>query len=327
MSPFLKDSSERLSRIPLIGPVIRKVIEGLRNPQSESRQKLRALYRVPIVGYLLESLSVLTRLPRLVDRLNRLDDKVDPDLGHGDRMKLLETELPALVNHVSSLAGLVRQYQRMEKRLDGVESIVGSMRDELLGDRAYGSRRTQTGPGPQMPSSQHDSTTGKRRELPSGSLRIKVECAKDSSTECIDVGTGQSSGVDLMAEPDNLPFDDGRLSEIHSSHLLQFFSDGELRERLLPFWFRLLKPGGRLSGIVPDWEAVLQQYQSGELTFEHVKRTILGDGGRYGTMPRTGFTRESVEQMLVGSGFRDVSFPYWGLMKDGITEMHFIAYK
>ena len=164
-------------------------------------------------------------------------------------------------------------------------------------------------------------------ELPSGDLRIKVQWGEDSSSGVISVGIRQLAGVDVVAEPDNLPFDDGRLIEIHSSHLLQFFSDEELRERVLPSWLRLLKPGGRLSAIVPDWEGVLQRYQSGELSFENVKRTILGDGGRYGNMPRTGFTRKSVEEMLVDSGFRDVSFPYWGLMKDGIIEMHFIAYR
>lgn len=327
MTSRLEHSSGMLARVPVIGPAIGWVVEGVRNPYSDARKKLRDLYRVPILGYLIESLAVLLRLPRLIERLNRLEDRINPDLADGDRLKLLEKELPALLNHMTSLSGLVRQHQRTGKRLESVEDRIESLRDEFLRVVDYSSRAPQTTLEPDVPLSQRDSAIRVSRAVPHGVLTIKIQCGDSAPIESITVGTRESPGVDIVADPTHLPIGEGRATEIQSSDLLQLFSDEDLLERVLPYWLGLLKPGGRLSAVVPDWETALQQYQSGDLPFESLKRNVFGTGSRDGGRARTGFTRESMEEILVATGFRDISFPYWGLLKNGIIQMHVIAYK
>lgn len=67
----------------------------------------------------------------------------------------------------------------------------------------------------------------------------------------------------------NLPFKDGTLDFVYSSHLIEDFMDWT---PVLTEWVRVLKPGGRLVIIVPDkslWQQALDRGQPPNCAHQH----------------------------------------------------------
>lgn len=89
----------------------------------------------------------------------------------------------------------------------------------------------------------------------------------------VDVGCGASCragfvGIDLnprfgqtVAPVDDLPFDEGDVDEIHASHILEHTADPDatLRE-----WFRVMKPGAKLTVRVPNLPVWVQRWLDAE---------------------------------------------------------------
>src|SRR5262249_11919320 len=102
----------------------------------------------------------------------------------------------------------------------------------------------------------------------SGALRLNVGCGHISEAGHNSVAQRGLSGVDVVAEAGDLPFEPGRVDEIYSAHLVEHFPQEEMTRRLLPHWCRMLKPGGRLRAVTPDGEAMLAGLAQGSLAFE-----------------------------------------------------------
>ena len=64
----------------------------------------------------------------------------------------------------------------------------------------------------------------------------------------VNVDMRELPGIDVVAPADELPFEPGTVAEIFSSHTLEHFPELELRRRLLPYWFALLREGGTIPG-------------------------------------------------------------------------------
>jgi len=69
-------------------------------------------------------------------------------------------------------------------------------------------------------------------------------------------------GIDLVCDAKKLPYKDGELEDIFSSHVIEHFS-WRIVEDVLVEWLRVLKKGGRLEMILPDffrlWENLVTQ--------------------------------------------------------------------
>lgn len=74
-------------------------------------------------------------------------------------------------------------------------------------------------------------------------------------------GRTPENAIHLCVPSDNLPFKDGALDFVYSSHLLEDFSDWTPH---LAEWSRVLKPGGTLVILIPEKELFMDAMRRGQ---------------------------------------------------------------
>lgn len=119
------------------------------------------------------------------------------------------------------------------------------------------------------------SRVAEERALRRGARRAR-QFDKGNGVVRLDLGGGDSSGtkgwlnIDVTGGADihwdlrrGIPFSDGRVESIYSSHLLEHmpFADGQA---LLAEAYRVLAPGGTISICVPNAEMYLRAYTEGQ---------------------------------------------------------------
>jgi len=113
--------------------------------------------------------------------------------------------------------------------------------------------------------------------------------------------------------------EDGYLEHIYASHLLEHISHRDV-PRVLRLWYSKLKKGGILTLNVPDMEWAARQVIKFEnmqpldsnvyTTFEGnngIQSVIYGTHAHDGEIHKSGYTKTSLEMMLCGAGFEDIS--------------------
>lgn len=85
-----------------------------------------------------------------------------------------------------------------------------------------------------------------------GSLRLSIGTAAAGAEGYVNVDTERRDGVDVVAPLHALPFDEGSVEEIVTEHPFERHATEDLEHRLLPHWFALLTPGGRLRSVIVD---------------------------------------------------------------------------
>lgn len=133
---------------------------------------------------------------------------------------------------------------------------------------------------------------------------------------CLDVGSGLPSdwqpgdyirvdayakGVDVKAMADNLPYQNGEVDEIWSSHTLEHVGKFEVVPTLKE-WFRVLKLGGKLTVRVPDLAWCCQWWLNHQTTGWDLD-VLFGNQSREGEFHKTGFNREIMVDYLHQAGF------------------------
>lgn len=97
-----------------------------------------------------------------------------------------------------------------------------------------------------------------RQTTSSESVKVDLGGGKDPLEDHINVDLRDLSEVDIVAEADDLPFDDGSVDRIHANSLIPHMPD---LNKAMEEWSRVLKPGGELelaathahsTGIVAD---------------------------------------------------------------------------
>jgi predicted SAM-dependent methyltransferase len=129
----------------------------------------------------------------------------------------------------------------------------------------------------------------------------------------LDVGSGGPGqagriGVDLYAPGAevaapmwDLPYDDGTVDEIYSSHALEHVAKAQVVPTLAE-WHRALKAGGRLIIQVPDLVWCCEQWLE-HRTNDWWMDIIFGNQEHEGEFHKTGFTRSIMEDYLRDAGF------------------------
>jgi len=111
--------------------------------------------------------------------------------------------------------------------------------------------------------------------------------------------------ADVNAEMWDLPFADGAITEIWSSHALEHVATDRVGPTLAE-WFRVLAPGGLLTLQVPDLDHACRYW------LEHqgdpwALAILFGGQHHPGDFHRTGFSRGTLERELAAAGFEDVT--------------------
>ena len=145
-----------------------------------------------------------------------------------------------------------------------------------------------------------------------GDLRLNLGCGHIPLPGYLNVDRRELPGVDIVAEIDNLPFEAGSVSEIHSAHLVEHFPLEAFRRRVLPYWHGLLKPGGVLRAVTPDAAAMIFASAQGTYPFDEFREVVFGAQDYDGDYHYNLFTPDTLRNLLAETGFSDIEVPASG---------------
>ncbi|MDM0033289.1 hypothetical protein QTI33_14235 [Variovorax sp. J22P271] len=136
--------------------------------------------------------------------------------------------------------------------------------------------------------------------------KINIGCGHVIVDGYLNIDLRELPGVDIVAEADELPFENEEIQEIQeirSSHMLEHFPQEQLRRSLLPYYFNLLKAGGKLVSIVPDAEAMIREYSNGSFPYEDLREVTFGGQDYDGDFHFNMFTPASLSALMKEAGF------------------------
>jgi predicted SAM-dependent methyltransferase len=134
-------------------------------------------------------------------------------------------------------------------------------------------------------------------------LRLNLGCGHPPAPDYFNIDARELPGVDMIADVRSLPFHPGTVAEIYAAHLVEHFTESELRSAVIPGWRRVLKPGGLLRIVVPDAEGMIQAFSRGEYPFENLREVTFGSQDYPGNFHYTMFSRQSLRELLQSFGF------------------------
>ena len=95
---------------------------------NETRVKIgRFVYGIPILGYCSRVAVTVAKLPLIGERLIKVERRLYPFGKERSPADLLNFEMPAIMTNLSSLAGLIRHYRRMERRICQLEQRINDL--------------------------------------------------------------------------------------------------------------------------------------------------------------------------------------------------------
>jgi hypothetical protein len=156
-------------------------------------------------------------------------------------------------------------------------------------------------------------------------IRVNVGCGEKPLPEHINVDMRPLPNVDVLADAHRLPFDPSTVFEISSAHLIEHFREHHVRVVLLPYWKSLLRPGGQLRVICPNWGAMIEQLNAGEMPLELFKKITFGAQDYEGDDHFAMYTPETLEVLLLEAGFHHVERITLDRMNGGCPEMELVA--
>jgi autotransporter strand-loop-strand O-heptosyltransferase len=112
--------------------------------------------------------------------------------------------------------------------------------------------------------------------------------------------------ADVIADAIDLPYEEGSVDEVLSSHMLEHFNKYEVK-KALGEWYRVLKYSGKLDLEVPNFESIVKNWLESDDKTGFAMDTIFGLQTRQGEEHKFGFTEDVLREMLLDVGFSDIS--------------------
>jgi hypothetical protein len=305
------------------------------------------------VGLLKEYLGPAMARVQTHERLTAAHEAALAELSEG--AVALNKHLPGLLNAISSQNAATREARRTElqlreemaglqqrledetghlskwvdeasshlgERLAQLEQRVEFVRREILFESRYGGEsRGMTAETPREVVAPEIVAPEKLAD--GADIRLNLGCGHIPVEGYLNVDGRPLDDVDIVAEVGNLPFEPGTVDVIRSAHLLEHFPVEELRRRLLPYWFDLLRPGGTFIAIVPDAETMLAEHAAGRMTFDELRLVTFGDQEYDGDFHFNMFSKSSLTELLTSAGFSDVRVVEEGRRNGVCYEMEF----
>jgi predicted SAM-dependent methyltransferase len=157
-------------------------------------------------------------------------------------------------------------------------------------------------------------------------LRVQLGCGEKPLPEYINIDFRELPQVDVVADVRRLPFEPETLAEIASAHLVEHFREHQLRARILPYWKSLLRPGGMLRIICPNWAAMLERLNDGRMSLADFKRLTFGAQDYEGDDHFAMYTPETLGELLMSCGFKRVEVVATERMNGLCPEMELVAF-
>lgn len=293
------------------------------------RSLVRAMAGKPYVGRLLRIVVAVWRGPQTRDELALT--RADVELTH-DRLAGLTKRFEALSDgYGSAIRGLERSIKRNESSVgregsqiedltktvaelsekltwiaadnDNIRSRLEFVRKELMFELRKQVMRVGTGKKEGSASTVRPKIINLEKVNGQSRKRLNLGCGHIPLDDFINVDSRELPGVDLIASVTALPFDPNTVGELYASHLIEHFSNHELKSVVLPHWFSLLESGGVLSVIAPDADAMIKGYSQGEFAFAELREVLFGGQEYEGDFHFTMLNPEGVMDLLEEIGF------------------------
>jgi SAM-dependent methyltransferase len=236
----------------------------------------------------------------------------------------LTRSAPTLLNTVSSQHAVARETRRAQKALEerilAVEQRGEFIRKEMMFELRHGGHDAgvQRSIEPQIVNPEKLKATG-------SDIRLNLGCGHIPLDSHLNVDVRPLDDIDIVAEVHALPFGPGEVAEIYSAHMLEHFPAEALSRRLLPYWFSLLRPGGRFVAVVPDAEMMLSEHAAGRMPFEDLRLVTYGEQEYDGDFHFNMFSRASITELLEKGGFEGVTLVETGRRNGLCYEMEVAA--
>lgn len=160
-----------------------------------------------------------------------------------------------------------------------------------------------------------------------GKLKIQLGAGMDKSDEYISIDIRELPEVDIVAEATNLPFSKGSISEIFNAHLLEHFTQMELKKKVLPYWYKLIENGGILRIVTPNIGAMILQYTNQKIDFSTLAEVVFGGQEYKGNYHFSMFSTNSISDLLKTVGFTKVEIIAEDRVNGQCLEMEILAHK
>jgi len=346
--PVLKDIAKRMLR-----PVTRRVAARVEARIQPVRRSLEDVSdRVQPLREEVDSLNrhfgpVVARV-QTHDRLTRAHEEAVAKLD--EQVTSINRYLPGVLNSISSQNAALREARRTEndlrdhltaqrdelahahkridelaetlaEQIDRIQARTEFIRREILFESRYGSQQDRGF----VAETQPKILAGDKVSQSGTDIRLNLGCGHLPIEGYLNVDGRELPGVDIVAEVGDLPFEPGTVAVIHSAHLLEHFPIEELSRRLLPYWFNLLRPGGRLTAVVPDAETMVQEYAAGRMTFDELRLVTFGEQEYAGDFHFNMFSQSSLGELLSAAGFVNVEMAEVGRRNGVCYEMEIAA--
>ena len=241
----------------------------------------------------------------LASRVDAETGRVDGEIARVDR---LTSRLDDEFNRIGELAvradegqmqmqlgdEAVREDMRPHIRTLGwLLQRVETVRAEMMHELRYGQSHESSAIEQKIINPEH---------LDDADIRLNLGAGHIAMEGFVNVDMRELPGIDVVAPIDALPFEPGTIAEIFSSHTVEHFPELQLRRQLLPYWASLLKEGGTFRAVVPDLEAMTRAYVKGKMSFEQLRSVTYGGQEYEGDFHFTGFTPDSLSDLLVECG-------------------------
>ncbi|KRE51057.1 class I SAM-dependent methyltransferase [Paenibacillus sp. Soil724D2] len=138
-------------------------------------------------------------------------------------------------------------------------------------------------------------------------VRINLGSGTLVNDQYLNVDMRELEGVDVVADARNLPFPQNSVNELFLSHVIEHFSESEMRNNILPHWYSILDVGGKIKIICPNWESMLNSYASGEITYDELKEVTFGSQEYEGNFHFNMFTPLTLIALMEEIGFSNIN--------------------
>ena len=158
-------------------------------------------------------------------------------------------------------------------------------------------------------------------------MRLNLGCGEKPLPNFVNVDFRALPDVEIVADVRRLPFGPEDVDEISSAHLVEHFRQHQLETVILPYWRSLLRPGGTLRVICPNWEAMLKRVHARELTLAEFKTVTFGLQDYEGDDHFAMYSPETLTEVMHAAGFEHVDVVVAERRNGLSTEMELTATK
>ena len=138
-------------------------------------------------------------------------------------------------------------------------------------------------------------------------IKINLGCGPLDMDGYINIDMRDLPNVDIVTDVLNLPFKEYEIDEIYTSHLIEHFTTMQMEKEILPYWYKLLKEGGKLVAILPNIGFMAKTYAEGKIPFDQLAELISGGQEYEGNYHLAVYDKDKMVNVLKKVGFREIN--------------------